>query len=129
MTESITQVLSCEEIHAGFDVLIARIGELAAGRNHALGIAANALEAACQLQQERDRAQRKALLQERLANSLRAELDACAEDKRLLAIRCEKSAATIQALEQQIDRMQNPPEPQRDDHTRRWPFKRIGNRL
>lgn len=103
-----TESLSCEEIHAGFDVLIARVADLAA---------------------ERDRAQRKALLQEQLVNSLRAELDEAAIDKRRLMQRCHDLAVTVGALEQQIDHMQNPPEQRRDDHTQWWPFKRAGNAL
>ena len=129
MTESITQVLSCEEIHNGFNVLIDRIGALAAGRNFAVSVAADALEAACQLQQERDAAQRNALLQEQLVNSLRAELDEAAIDNRRLSQRCHDLAVAKEALEQQIDHMQNPPEPRRDDHTQWWPFKRAGNAL
>lgn len=42
---------------------------------------------------------------------------------------CRELAVVKGALEQQIDRMQNQPEPRPNDHTRRWPFRRAGNQL
>lgn len=99
---------------------------LVAERDTARAEKADALEAACELQQERDRDRR---LHDSLANSLRAELDEAAEDKRALEIQCERLTATVRALEQQIDHMQNPPEQRRDDFTRRRPFRRGGNAL
>lgn len=129
MTESITQTLSCEEIHAGFDVLIERIGDLATGRNHALAVAADALEAACGLQQERDR--EKARADEQAAMALEQATLAAQHRDRLVEVDAElqQTRVTVRALEQQIDHMQNPPETRRDDHTRKWPFKRAGNAL
>jgi hypothetical protein len=129
VTESITQVLSCAEIHTGFDALIARIADMALERDRAQAAETEAVEAACRMQQERDRAQREALLQEHIADSLRAELDEAAADNRRLSLRCHDLAVTVGVLEQQIDRMQNPPEARRDDHTRRWPFRRAGGSL
>lgn len=61
--------------------------------------------------------------------ALRADLNEARIELRRTREICRGLAAAKGALELQIDRMQNPPEPRPDDHTRRWPFKRVGNAL
>lgn len=136
MTESITQVLSCEDIHAGFDALIARIADLVLERDRAREAEAEALEAACRLQQERDREKARAaeqaaqaLTQATLATRFRNRLEEVHTELRQTRETCRNLAVANGALEMQIDHMQNQPEPRPDDHTRRWPFKRGGNSL
>ena len=137
MTESITQVLTCDDIHAGFDTLIARIAGLALERDRAREAEAEALEAACRLQQERDQEKARAdeqaaqaLTQATLAARFRNRLEEVHTELRQTRNVCRNLAVVANdALEEQIDHMQNQPEPRPDDHTRRWPFKRAGNSL
>lgn len=129
VTDVAAPEVSREELITAVARLSERLADLAAQRDHARAKADGALETACRLQQERDAARRDALIQERLANALRAELDEAAADKRRLTQRCHELAVTAGALEQQIDRIQNQPQARPDDHTGRWPFKRAGNSL
>lgn len=73
------------------------------------------------LAEERDVARQEAAAQLLAAEDLRGELHRTRRECRALAVAKE-------ALEQQIDRLQNPPA-RTADHTSRWPFKRAGNAL
>lgn len=78
-----------------------------------------------QVAHERTRAATNAALADRLyvrLDEMHTELRRVNEDRWRLARRAE-------AFGQQIDRMQAPRDPRPDDHTRRWPFRRIGNAL
>lgn len=121
--------LSREDLVTAVARLAERLADLAAERDAARADLAEALKSACALQQELDRARHDALTRERLAHALRADLDTAATNNWQLTQRCHDLAVTNGALEQQIDRMQNQPETQPDDHTRRWPFKHAGNAL
>jgi FixJ family two-component response regulator len=125
MTESITQVLTCEEIRAGFDVLIARFAAGVAERDLAVSVAAEALEAACRLQQERDREKSRADEQAAMARAqatlterFRIRLEEVHTELRQTRDTCRNLAVANGALEQH-----------RGDRTRRWLFKRTGNSL
>lgn len=122
---TVTEPTLLEKLHA----LEETAHRLATERDQVRAEHADLLKAKCLLHQELNRARNNALLQERLANSLRAELDEAATDNRRLSQRCHDLAITVGALEQQIDRAQKQPAPRPDDHTKRWPWTRIGRSL
>jgi uncharacterized coiled-coil DUF342 family protein len=121
-TRPVVEGLTCEEIHSGFDALIARVAELVAERDEARAAAAEA-------RQERDQALSRADANARVAGTFRNDLDDTRTELRRTRDICRKLAVAKGALEQQIDHMQTQPEPRPDDHTLRWPFRRLGNQL
>lgn len=129
---------------------------LATERDHALIVAADTLEAACRLQQERDREKARAdeqaaqaLTQAALAARFRNRLEEVHTELRQTRDTCRNLAVAHGALEQQAAQMRDGtppgtrrgrwwqwtriersrPERQPDDHTRRQPFRRGDNSL
>jgi chromosome segregation ATPase len=112
-----------------YDDLSAAVARLATQVADLTGQLREAQETACELQRERDQVQIRADTNARLAGAFRNDLDEVRLDLRRALSACRELTVVKGALEQQIDRMQNEPEQRPDDHTRRWPFKRVGNAL
>lgn len=112
-----------------YDDLSAAVARLATQVADLTGQLREARETSCRMQQERNREKGRANLADNRAEGLYRDLhDVRIELRRALSA-CRELTVVKGALEQQIDRMQNEPEQRRDDHTKRWPFKRVGNQL
>lgn len=137
-----TELLTCDEIHAGFDAFIDRVADLAAQRDHAKAERADLLEANCRLQQElaftrmlashatKDLARTRHALITRDADNehLRADRDAKDVQIRRLTALLRESALDRENLQRRLDRDQQEAKPPR----RYWPSclsRRIGNQL
>ena len=77
--------------------------------------------------QARDRANARADVHEAIANTTFARLEQACTDLRRAHQQCRDLAASNEALTKQNERLRG--EPQHDDPTRRWSFKRVGNQL
>ena len=102
-----TEALTCEEIHTGFDGLIARIAELALERDDARTAEANALEAACAMRQELTRARHQVHVADVVNAALRTELDQVRTELRCTHKACRELAVTKGVLEMQNERLQH----------------------
>jgi len=103
-TRSVAEGLTCEEIHAGFDVLIERLAEVAAERDCAFKMAAQATKDQLKTRTELDARLKVRDIQ---IDSLRAGIDGKnAEIRQLtnlnrdLAIRCEDQQRLLDAAQQ-----------------------------
>lgn len=115
-----TQDLTCEEIHTGFDALIERIAELAAERDAAFHMAAQATK-------DLVRARRQIATQETVDTSRLAVIDDLNTENRRLETRNRELAIENEDLRARHDRNQHPQEtpPVRAS----WWSRRIGNQL
>lgn len=120
-----TADLTCDEIHAGFDALIKRIAEIAAERDLARQMAAQATK---DLIRARDEAQARLAVHDVLVTSLRAHIETKTEENRRLTTHARELALANEAMQQQLNQAQ-----QRTNETKppRWSVfgRRIGNRL
>lgn len=117
-----SQDLTCEEIHAGFDALIKRIAELAAERDCAMQMAAQATK-----DQDRERREFEGRLKVRdaLVDSLRIADDRKNDDLRRLNARVRELAVENEDLRARHEQDQREPPPVRKN----WRSRRIGNQL
>jgi len=104
VTRSVAEGLTCEEIHAGFDALIERLAEVAAERDCAFKMAAQATKDQLKTRTELDA---RLKIRDIQIDSLRAGIDGknaeirqLADLNRDLAIRCEDQQRQLDAAQQ-----------------------------
>lgn len=117
-----SQDLTCEEIHAGFDALIKRIAELAAERDAAFQMAAQATK---DLVRERRESEGQLKVRDALIDSLRINADRTNADVRRLSARVRELAVENEDLRARSERDQREPPTVRKN----WRSRRIGNQL